>query len=56
MEAVQQVIEQHILNAARQVEDQLDDQLHRIETLDADDLDALRERRWVRLTQLFRRA
>lgn len=39
---VQQAIEQQLLTVAQRVEDQLDDQLHAIDKLDADDIEALR--------------
>lgn len=42
---VQQAIEGQLLNVAKRVEDQLDDQLHALGKLDADDYEALRERR-----------
>jgi hypothetical protein len=42
---VQQAIEQQLLSVAQRVEDQLDEQLHAIDKLDADDIEALRERR-----------
>lgn len=42
---VQQAIEGQLLSVAQRVEDQLDDQLHALDKLDADDYEALRERR-----------
>lgn len=42
---VQQAIEGQLLSVAQRVEDQLDDQLHALDKLDADDIEALRERR-----------
>ena len=42
---MQQAIEGQLLSVAQRVEDQLDDQLHALDKLDADDIEALRERR-----------
>jgi hypothetical protein len=42
---VQQVIEQHAMSVATVVEDQLDEQLHRLENLDEDDLERIRQSR-----------
>jgi hypothetical protein len=43
--AVQRVIEQQVLNVAKQLEDQLDSQIQKLENLDDDDLERLRQRR-----------
>lgn len=46
MEAVlQQVIEDSVLKAAKQAEDQLDDQIRALEHLEDDDLERLRQQR-----------
>ena len=44
-EAVQSIMEQQLLQAAKAVEAQVDSELHRLENLDEDDLEALRRRR-----------
>ena len=52
--AVQAAIEQQVLRAAQEVENQIDAELHKLETLDDDDLERLRQKRidelkrWVR--------
>jgi len=48
---VQRVVEQNVIAAAQQMEEQLDGELHRLENLDEDDLDRLRERRIKQLKQ-----
>lgn len=54
MEAVlQQVIEDSVLKAAKQAEDQLDDQIRALENLEDDDLERLRQQR---IEQLKRQA
>ena len=45
MNQVQQMIEQQMLRAAQQVEDQIDSELHRMENMDGDDLERLRQKR-----------
>ncbi len=45
MQAVQHVIEQQVLRAAQEVEAQIDSELHRLENLDDDDIERLRQRR-----------
>eukprot|EP00976_Prorocentrum_cordatum_P035447 720706-Prorocentrum_minimum.AAC.4 len=40
-----QVVEQQVMNVASVVEDQLDDQLHKLENLDEDDLERIRQKR-----------
>eukprot|EP00271_Cylindrocystis_brebissonii_P008786 TRINITY_DN23285_c0_g1_i1.p1 TRINITY_DN23285_c0_g1~~TRINITY_DN23285_c0_g1_i1.p1 ORF type:complete len:187 (+),score=46.03 TRINITY_DN23285_c0_g1_i1:134-694(+) len=45
-----QVLEQHVLTAARAVEDSIDEQLHQLDKrLDEDDLEELRERRIMQM-------
>lgn len=51
----QAVVEGHVIAAARAVEDHLDDQLHRLDTLGDEELEALRERRLRQLRQLAAR-
>jgi hypothetical protein len=52
MEGVlQQALEQHLVSAAKQVEDQLDNEIHRLEKLDGDDLERFRERRVEQMRQ-----
>ena len=48
---MQRVVEQNVIAAAQQMEEQLDGELHRLENLDEDDLDRLRERRIKQLKQ-----
>lgn len=45
MNPLQQVVEGALLQAAKQVEDQLDSQLHQLENLDEDDIEKLRRHR-----------
>jgi acetyl-CoA carboxylase alpha subunit len=45
MNPLQQVVENTLLQAAKQVEEQLDSQLHRLDNLDEDDLEKLRRQR-----------
>lgn len=45
MQAVQQAIAEQVLRAAQQVEEQIDSELHRLENLDDDDIEKLRQRR-----------
>ena len=42
---IQQAIEHNVIAAAKQVEDQLDSQLHALENLDSDSLEDLRQKR-----------
>mmetsp|Transcript_36730 Transcript_36730/g.80015 ORF Transcript_36730/g.80015 Transcript_36730/m.80015 type:complete len:221 (-) Transcript_36730:60-722(-) len=42
---MQQVVEQQVMNVASVVEDQLDEQLHKLENLDEDDLERIRQKR-----------
>lgn len=42
---VQRAIEQSVLNVAKHLEDQLDQQIHKLENLDDDDLERVRQRR-----------
>lgn len=42
---VQQAVEQSVLRVAKQLEDQLDAELHKLENLHDDDLDRIRQRR-----------
>lgn len=44
-QAVQAAIEQQVLRAAQEVESQIDAELHKLETLDDDDLERLRQKR-----------
>jgi len=46
---VQQALEQNLMGIAKQMEDSIDDELHRMENLDEDDLDRLREKRLLAL-------
>ena len=48
---MQRVVEQNVIAAAQQMEDHIDGELHRLENLDEDDLDRLRERRIRQLKQ-----
>ena len=48
---MQRVVEQNVIAAAQQMEDHLDGELHRLENLDGDDLERLRERRIKQLKQ-----
>ncbi|KAK9833826.1 hypothetical protein WJX74_007004 [Apatococcus lobatus] len=48
---VQQVVENHLLNAAKDMEDQLDEEMHRLGKLDHDDMEQLRERRILQMKQ-----
>lgn len=41
--AVNQVMENALLQAAQKIEDNLDDQIHKMDNLDEDDLDRLRQ-------------
>lgn len=41
--AVNQVMENALLQAAQKIEDNLDDQIHKMENLDGDDLERLRQ-------------
>lgn len=43
--AIKQVVEEQVLRAAKEMEDKLDAQLHKLDRLDVDDIEALRERR-----------
>lgn len=43
------VVEQQVLGVAKALEDQLDDQLHKLENMGEDDLERLRERRVAEL-------
>ena len=53
-QVVQAAIEQQVLRAAQEVESQIDAELHKLETLDDDDIERLRQKRidelkrWVR--------
>jgi acetyl-CoA carboxylase alpha subunit len=42
---IQQAVEQNVLRAVQQVEDQIDAELHRLENLDEDELEKLRQGR-----------
>lgn len=42
---VQQAVEQSVLRVAKQLEDQIDDQLHKLDNMQDDDLERLRQRR-----------
>lgn len=44
-QAVQAAIEQQVLRAAQEVESQIDAELHKLETLDDDDIERLRQKR-----------
>ena len=48
---MQRVVEQNVIAAAQQMEDHIDGELHRLENLDEDDLERLRERRIKQLKQ-----
>lgn len=48
---VQQVVENHLLNAAKDMEDQLDEEMHRLGKLDHDDMEQLREQRIRQMKQ-----
>ncbi|XP_078436065.1 thioredoxin domain-containing protein 9 homolog isoform X2 [Wolffia australiana] len=52
---VQQVIEQSVLTVVKAVEDKLDEEIATLERLDADDLEALRERRLQQLKKTAER-
>merc|ERR1711977_747676 len=41
----QQMLEQNLMSIASKIEDQLDDEIHRMDKLDEDDMDRLREKR-----------
>lgn len=43
--SIESVMEEHVLRATKMVEDQLDTELHRLENLDEDELDAIRVKR-----------
>lgn len=45
MQQVQQILEQQLLRAAQQVEDQIDNELHKMEKMDDDDIERLRQKR-----------
>jgi hypothetical protein len=47
--AVQRVIEQQVLNVAKQLEDQIDSRIQKLENLDDEDIDRLRQKRIVEL-------
>ncbi|KAK9165886.1 hypothetical protein Scep_001077 [Stephania cephalantha] len=42
---IQEIIEKQVLTVAKAVEDKIDDEIHALDRLDLDDLEALRERR-----------
>ncbi len=46
---MQQALEGHLLNAAKAMEDSIDDELHRLDNMDEDDMDRLREKRLAAL-------
>lgn len=48
---VQQAVEQSVLRVAKQLEDQIDSQLHKLENLQDDDLERIRQRRVQELRQ-----
>lgn len=41
----QQIVEQHLLAAAQQMEDQIDSEMHQLQKLDEDDMESLRQQR-----------
>lgn len=45
MNPLQQVLEDTLLRAAKEVEDQLDSQLHQLDNMDEDDIEKLRRKR-----------
>jgi len=49
---IQEVIEQQVLTVARAVEDKIDDEIAALERLDADDIEALRERRLQQMKKM----
>jgi hypothetical protein len=44
-QVVQQALESSLIQAAKQVEDQIDAQLHQLENLEEDDIERIRQRR-----------
>jgi hypothetical protein len=50
-----QILEQHVLSAAKAVEDKLDEQIAALERLDPDDIEALRERRMLQMRRAAER-
>lgn len=46
------MIEQQVMQAAQQMEEQLDSEMHRLENLDDDDIEALRQRRIAELKRM----
>ncbi|KAG9135052.1 hypothetical protein Leryth_011547 [Lithospermum erythrorhizon] len=49
---VQEIVEQQLLTVAKAVEDKIDDEIAAMEKLDADDLEALRERRLQQMKKM----
>ena len=45
MNQVQQMMEQQLLRAAQEVEDQIDSEMHKLENMDDDDIERLRQKR-----------
>jgi HD superfamily phosphohydrolase len=48
---VQQAMEQNLLRVAKQLEDQLDSELHKLDNLQDDDVERIRQRRIMELKQ-----
>jgi hypothetical protein len=48
-EIIQQAIQQNVIAAAQEVENQLDDQIHALEKLDSEDIEVLRQKRVLQL-------
>ncbi len=46
---MQQVVENHLLNAAKGMEDELDNEMHRLGKLDQDDMEQLRQQRILQM-------
>ena len=45
----QQIVEQHLLAAAQQMEDQIDSEMHQLQKLDEDDMESLRQQRILQM-------
>jgi hypothetical protein len=52
---VQQQVDQNLLSMAEMIEDQVDDQLKRLENLDDDDLEKIRQRRMDEMKRMQKR-
>lgn len=49
---VQEIIEKQVLTVAKAMEDKIDDEIHALDRLDVDDLEALRERRLLQMKKM----